>query len=78
MSCENQVQPTTKTPHPGPANKKGGKRAVIHTTAMMEPDAAQDLSDLATANGGEFTIIGADGKTTKGAEFFKQQAAMPK
>ena len=60
------------------ANKKGGKRAVIHTTAMMEPDAAQDLSDLATANGGEFTIIGADGKTTKGAEFFKQQAAMPK
>ncbi|MCB1210870.1 MAG: hypothetical protein KDK97_16225 [Verrucomicrobiales bacterium] len=60
------------------ANKKGGKRAVIHTTAMMEPDAAKDLSDLAIANGGEFTIIGADGKTTKGVDYFKAQAAMPK
>lgn len=56
------------------ANKKGGKRATIHTTAMMEPDAAQDLSDLAKANGGEFTIVQADGKTIKGDDFFKQQA----
>ena len=55
-------------------NKKGGKRATIHTTAMMEPDAAQDLSDLAKANGGDFTIIAADGKTTKGEDFFKAQA----
>mgnify|MGYP002079778411 CR=1 FL=1 len=56
-------------------NKRGGKRATIHTTALMEPDAAQDLSDLAKANGGDFTIVQADGKTIKGEEFFKSGGA---
>ena len=57
------------------ANKQGGKRATIHTTAMMEPDAARDLASLAEANGGKFTIIQADGAVLTGEEFFKQQAA---
>lgn len=54
------------------ANRKGGKRATIHTTAMMEPDAAEDLNDLAEKNNGTFTIINADGSITKGEEFFKK------
>jgi hypothetical protein len=55
------------------ANKKGGKKTTIHTTAMMEPDAARDLANLAEANGGKFTIIQSDGKVLTGDEFFKQQ-----
>jgi hypothetical protein len=55
------------------ANKKGGKKAVIHTTAMMEPAAARDLASLAESNGGKFTIIQSDGKVLTGEEFFKQQ-----
>lgn len=55
------------------ANKQGGKRATIHTTAMMEPAAARDLASLAEANGGKFTIIQADGSVMTGDEFFKQQ-----
>ncbi len=56
------------------ANRKGGKRATIHTTAMMEPDAAEDLNDLAEKNNGDFTIINADGSITKGEEFFKKKS----
>lgn len=48
-----------------------GKPATIHTTAMMEPAAAKDLDELARRNGGRFTIINADGKVTKGEDFFK-------
>jgi len=48
-----------------------GKPATIHTTAMMEPSAAKDLADLARRNGGKFTVINADGKVTKGDDFFK-------
>ncbi len=54
------------------ANRKGGKRATIHTTAMMEPDAADDLNALAKENNGDFTIINADGSITKGEDFFKK------
>ena len=48
-----------------------GKRAIIHTTAMMEPSAAQELNDLARRNGGKFTVVNADGSITKSADFFK-------
>jgi hypothetical protein len=38
---------------------------------MMEPAAAKELDELARRNGGKFTIIKADGKVTKGEDFFK-------
>lgn len=52
-------------------NLSGGKRTVIHTTAMMEPDAAQELDQLAKRNGGNFTIVTATGFTLTSDEFFK-------
>lgn len=52
-------------------NLSGGKRTVIHTTAMMEPDAAQELDQLAKRNGGSFTIVTATGFTLTSDEFFK-------
>lgn len=52
-------------------NLSGGKRSVIHTTAMMEPDAAEELDQLAKRNGGNFTIVTAKGFTLTSEEFFK-------
>lgn len=52
-------------------NLKGGKRSIIHTTAMMEPDAALELDQLAKRNGGNFTIVTAKGFTVTGDEYFK-------
>ncbi|MBX7210780.1 MAG: hypothetical protein K1X78_20905 [Verrucomicrobiaceae bacterium] len=52
-------------------NLTGGKRSVIHTTAMMEPDAALELDQLAKRNGGNFTIVTAKGFTLTSDEFFK-------
>lgn len=54
-------------------NLSGGKRSVIHTTAMMEPDAAEELDQLAKRNGGNFTIVTAKGFTLTSEEFFKGQ-----
>jgi len=54
------------------ANSKG-KKTVIHTTAMMEPKAAQDMSTLAAQNGGKFTIVERDGSITKGEDFFSKK-----
>lgn len=54
-------------------NLVGGKRTVIHTTAMMEPDAAQELDQLAKRNGGNFTIVTATGFTLTSEEYFKGQ-----
>ncbi len=51
-----------------------GKRAIIHTTAMMEPSAARQLDDLARRNGGKFTVVNADGSITKSADFFRTAA----
>ncbi len=51
-----------------------GRRTVIHTTAMMEPDAARELNDLARRNGGKFTVVNADGSIVKSADFFKVAA----
>ena len=53
------------------ASNAKGKPATIHTTAMMEPAAAKELDELARRNGGKFTIVNADGKVTKGEDFFK-------
>jgi von Willebrand factor type A domain len=52
-------------------NLSGGKRTIIHTTAMMEPDAAEELDQLAKRNGGNFTIVTATGFTLTSDEFFK-------
>ncbi len=52
-------------------NLRGGKRTVIHTTAMMQPDAAIELDQLAKRNGGNFTIVTAEGFTLTSEEFFK-------
>jgi|GEM_PF-770558 len=54
------------------ANSKG-RKTVIHTTAMMEPKAAQDMSTLAAQNGGKFTIVERDGSITKGEDFFSKK-----
>ena len=48
-----------------------GKKAVIHTTAMMEPDAAEELDQLAKRNGGKFTVVKSDGTIVKGEDYFK-------
>ena len=53
------------------ANSKGGKKTIIHTTAMMAPKAARDMATLAAENGGDFTIVMEGGKIVKGEEFFK-------
>lgn len=55
-------------------NGKKGKPSIIHTTALMSPSAAQDLDDLARRNGGKFTVVMADGKVIKSADFFKETA----
>lgn len=47
-----------------------GKRSVIHTTAMMEPDTAEPLADLARRNGGKFTVVLANGAVIKGEDYF--------
>jgi len=56
------------------ANGKKGKPSIIHTTALMSPSAAQELNDLARRNGGKFTVVMADGKVVKSADFFKENA----
>lgn len=52
-------------------NLTGGKRTVINTTAMMEPDAALELDLLAKRNGGTFSIVTAKGFTLTSDEYFK-------
>ncbi len=54
------------------ANSRG-KRAIINTTAMMEPDAADDLADLAARNRGKFTVVLGNGQVLQGDEFFKRR-----
>lgn len=54
------------------ANGRKGKPSVIHTTALMSPSAARDLDELARRNGGKFTVVMADGKVIKSADFFKE------
>lgn len=45
------------------AKKKG---IVVNTIAMMEPKANEPMADLAKRTGGQFTIIGQDGKAKPG------------
>jgi hypothetical protein len=47
------------------ANKKG---IMVNTIAMMEPKANEPMADLAKRTGGEFTIIGSDGKAKPGGK----------
>jgi hypothetical protein len=47
-----------------------GKRSIIHTTAMMEPQTAEPLADLARRNGGNFTVVLANGAVIKGDDYF--------
>lgn len=51
-------------------NIRSNKKTIIHTTAMMEPDAARELDDLAKRNGGNFTIVNADGSITTSKDYF--------
>ncbi len=53
-------------------NLRTGRKTIIHTTAMMEPDAARELDDLAKRNGGNFTIVNADGSITTSKDYFGQ------
>lgn len=45
------------------ANRKG---IIVNTIAMMEPKAEQAMADLAKRTGGQFTIVGKDGKARPG------------
>lgn len=50
------------------ASKAKRKGIVINTVAMMEPRAEEAMADLAKRTGGEFTIIGKDGKARPGGK----------
>lgn len=47
-------------------NRRGGKKAKIFTTAMMEPKAAEQLYELARKNGGSFSKVLKDGTIVSG------------
>lgn len=48
-----------------------GKRTIIHTTALGNPDSRKDLAELARRNGGKFTAVMADGKIVRGEDLLK-------
>ena len=52
-------------------NRRGKSKAKIFTTAMMQPQAADHLYDLAKKNGGEFSIVKADGSVVTGRDALK-------
>ena len=53
-------------------NRRGNKtKTQIFTTAMMEPKAAKQLYELAKKNGGEFSIVNADGSVVTGRDALK-------
>lgn len=54
-------------------NHRSGKPTRIYTTAMMEPDAAEELEQLAKRNGGTFTVVLSDGTILTSEEFFKRR-----
>ena len=47
------------------ANKAKSRGIVVNTVALMEPDARKALSRIAKVTGGEFSLIGRDGKKEK-------------
>ena len=49
-------------------NRRGGKKAKIFTTAMMEPKAAAQLDELAKKNGGTFSKVLQDGSVVTGRD----------
>ena len=49
-------------------NRRGGKKAKIFTTAMMEPRAADQLYEMAKKNGGTFSKVLSDGTVVTGRE----------
>lgn len=51
-------------------NNRSMTRTVIHTSVMMETDAAADMDRLAKANGGTFSVVLRDGTVVKGDQFF--------
>lgn len=53
-------------------NNRMMPRTVIHTSVMMETDAAADMDRLARANGGTFTVVLRDGTVVKGEQFFRK------
>ncbi|MFM7604456.1 MAG: hypothetical protein ACKO8Z_04565 [Prosthecobacter sp.] len=52
-------------------NKRTLPRTLIHTSVMMETDAASDMDRLAKSNGGTFSVVLKDGTVVKGDQFFK-------
>jgi len=43
---------------------------VIHTSVMMETDAAEEMNRLAKSNGGTFTVVLKDGTVMRGDKYF--------
>lgn len=52
-------------------NRRGKSKTKIFTTAMMQPQAADHLYELAKKNGGEFSIVKADGSMVIGRDALK-------
>ncbi|MBE7493367.1 MAG: hypothetical protein HS117_00320 [Verrucomicrobiaceae bacterium] len=50
-------------------NKRVRPQTVIHTSVMMETDAAADMDRLAKSNGGTFSVVLRDGTVVKGDSF---------
>ncbi len=49
-------------------NRRGGRKAKIFTTAMMEPKAAEQLYELARKNSGTFSKVNQDGSVVTGRD----------
>lgn len=52
-------------------NRRGGRKAKIFTTAMMEPKAAEQLYELAKKNSGTFSKVDKDGSVVTGRKALK-------
>lgn len=61
-NAESAVRDITKR------NRRGGKKANIFTTAMMQPQAAEQLFELAKKNGGSFSKVLSDGSVVTGKD----------
>ena len=53
-------------------NKRTRPLSVIHTSVMMETDAAADMDRLAKSNGGTFSVVLRDGTVVKGDTFLNR------
>ncbi|MBK8094465.1 MAG: hypothetical protein IPK32_21515 [Verrucomicrobiaceae bacterium] len=53
-------------------NHRMGTGTIIHTSVMMETDAAADMDRLARSNGGTFSVVLKDGTVMRGDKYFSK------